>query len=90
MPNTGKWVPVGSGITVSLFNVEGSGISEVASPLGKWYTCNYGCTVPEQIGTLYSFDKANALGVTLPTQEQFQKIDNDNYCSYAWLTVHGQ
>ena len=89
-PNTGKWVPVGSGITVSLFNVAGSGISEVAYPLGKWYTCNYGCTVPEQIGTLYSFDAANALGVTLPTKDQFLLISNSSNCSYTWLTVHGQ
>ena len=89
-PNTGKWVPVGSGITVSLFNVEGSGISAVASPLGKWYTCNYGQAVPESLGSLYTFDDANALGVTLPTKDQFMLISDSSNCSYTWLTVHGQ
>lgn len=88
-PNSGKWVPVGSSSTVSLYDVTGGG--EAVSLLGKWYTCNYGQTVPESLGSLYTFDAANALDdVTLPTKEQFQKINNDNYCSYVWLTVHGQ
>jgi len=89
-PNTGKWVPVGGGITVSLYDVIGSGISEAFSQFGKWYTCNYGCTVPEQLGRLYTFDAANALGVTLPTKDQFVLINNSSNCSDAWLTVHGQ
>ena len=89
-PNTGKWVRVGSDITVSLYDVTGSGVSESVSSLGKWHTCNYGQAAPESLGSLYNFDAANALGATLPTKEQFQKIDNDNYCSYVWLTVHGQ
>ena len=89
-PNTGKWVPVGSDITVSLYDVIGSGNSEVVSPLGKWYTCNYGQAVPESLGTLYSFDAANALGVTLPTKDQFVLINNSSNCSYTWLTVHGR
>ena len=33
---------MGRDITVSLYDVTGSGISEAASLLGKWYTCNYG------------------------------------------------
>ena len=86
MPNDGKWVPVGSGITVSLFNV-----TSPFRQLGKWHTCNYGCIVPEQIGTLYSFNEANELGgVHLPTKEKFEWIIKSSYCSYAWLTVHGQ
>ena len=90
-PNTGKWVPVGSDITVSLYDVTGSGIEETASPLGKWYTCNYGQAVPESLGSLYTFDAANALvGVTLPTEDQFELINNSGKCSYTWLTVHGQ
>ena len=87
-PNKGKWVPVGDGITVSLYDVTGSGISEATSLLSKWYTCNYGCTVPEQIGTLYSFGNANAQGVTLPTKDQFLLIYTN--CTFTWLTVHGQ
>ena len=89
-PNNGKWVPVGSGITVSLYKVTGSGISEEVSPLGKWHTCNYGQAVPESLGSLYTFDAANDLGETLPTKDQFEKIKNSSNCSYIWLTVHGQ
>ena len=89
-PNTGKWVPVGSGITVSLYDVIGSGNSEVVSPLGKWYTCNYGQAVPESLGSLYTVDNANALGVTLPSKEQFEKINNSSNYSYTWLAVHGR
>lgn len=89
LPNTGKWVPVGSGITVSLYNVIGSGISEAVSPLGKWYTCNYDQAVPESLGSLYTFDAANALvGVTLPTKDQFALINTN--CTFTWLTVHGR
>ena len=89
---SGKWVPVGSGISVSLYDVIGSGISEAFSPLGngKWYTCNYGQAVPESLGSLYTFDAANALGVTLPTKDQFESINNSSNCSYTCLTVHGQ
>ncbi len=89
-PNAGKWVTVGSNITVSLYDVTGSGSSETASSLGKWYTCNYGQAVPESLGSLYSFNAANALGVTLPTKNQFELINNSSRCSYTWLTVHGQ
>ncbi len=89
-PNAGRWVSVGSNITVSLYKVTGSGISEAVSPLGKWRTCNYDQAVPESLGSLYTFDAANALGVTLPTKDQFELINNSSYCSYTWLTVHGQ
>ena len=89
-PNAGKWVPVGSDINVSLYEVTGSGISEAVSPLGTWHTCNYGQAVPESLGSLYTFDAANALGVTLPTKDQFELINNSSNCSYIWLTVHGQ
>ena len=90
-PNTGKWVPVGSGIIVTPFKVTGSGASEHRTTLGRWYTCNYGQNVPESPGSFYTFDAANALeGVTLPTYDQFAKINNSDNCSYTWLTVHGQ
>ena len=88
-PNTGKWVPVGSDITVTLYDVTGSGSSEAVSLLGKWYTCNYGQAVPESLGSLYTFDAANALvGVTLPTKDQFALINTN--CTFTWLTVHGR
>ena len=93
-PNKGKWVSVGSGITVPLYHVDVSSIFvgytiEVvtATPLGNWYTCNYNCTAPEKLGKLYSFDVANGY-TTLPTQEQFERLIT--YCSWTWLTVHGQ
>ncbi len=87
-PNKGKWVPVGGGITVTLGKFEGSGFSETFVSYGKWYTCNYNCTKPEQLGVLYTFDAANALDATLPTQNQFALINTN--CTFTWLTVHGQ
>ncbi|MBQ1683582.1 MAG: hypothetical protein II071_04820 [Bacteroidales bacterium] len=89
--STGKWIPVGSGITVTLYKILDAGTAgESMGPLDKWYTCNYGQSVPEALGSLYSFDAANALGVSLPTKAQFQMIANSSNCSYTWLTVHGQ
>ena len=82
-PNDGKWVPVGSDITVELFR------PDLATSLGNWYTCNYGQSVPEALGTLYTFADANALGVTLPDRYGFT-INDSSYCSCTWLTVHGQ
>lgn len=79
-PNEGKWVPVGSDITVQLYK---SGTS-----LGEWYSCNYGQSVPESIDVTYTPGSAYALGVTLPTEDQLEGI-NDN-CSFTLLTVHGQ
>lgn len=58
--------------------------------LGTWYTCNYGQSVPEAIGDSYTFDAGNALGVTLPDKELFDKVADSHYCSYTWLAVHGQ
>lgn len=87
-PNTGKWVRVGSGITVSLYNVTGSGVSEAVSSLGKWHTCNYDQAVPESLGSFYTIEAANSRGVTLPTKDQFALINT--YCTFTWLTVHGQ
>ena len=79
-PNAGKWVPVGSDITVQLYK---SGTS-----LGEWYSCNYGQSVPESIDVTYTPGSAYALGVTLPSEDQLKGI-NDN-CSFTLLTVHGQ
>ena len=84
---TGAWIQVGSGITVTI----GHSIGDyVFGSYGTWYTCNYNCTKPEQLGSLYTFDAANALGVTLPTKNQFEKFSTSGNCSYTWLTVHGQ
>lgn len=83
VPNDGKWVPVGRDITVELYK------SDLTTSLGKWHTCNCGGSVPESLGTLYSFEDANALDVKLPTKEQFEIIDNSGNCSYVWMVVHG-
>ena len=76
-----KWVAVG-----------GDRIARLASgsvDLGVWYTCNYGQSVPESVGTCYSFNDANSIaGITLPSYDQFQAlIDN---CAWKTLSIHGQ
>lgn len=87
--NKGKWIPVGSGITVKIGSIVGSGNSEAFSDFGTWQTCNYGSTTPEGIGTKNSFDAANAIdGITLPTKTQCETLVNS--CSWTVLTIHGQ
>ena len=86
-PNNGKWVPVGSGITVTIGNLYGEGVSSTFARLGEWDTCNYNCTKPEQLGELYTFGGTTA---TVPTKDQLEMIANRNNCSWTWLTVHGQ
>lgn len=76
-----KWVAVG-----------GDRIARLTSgsvDLGVWYTCNYGQSVPESVGTCYSFNDANSIaGITLPSYDQFQAlIDN---CAWKTLSIHGQ
>lgn len=76
-----KWVAVG-----------GDRIAHLTSgsvDLGVWYTCNYGQSVPESVGTCYSFNDANSIaGITLPSYDQFQAlIDNGTWTT---LSIHGQ
>ena len=85
---SGKWVPVGSDITVPLFNVTGTPPMENSTSLGTWQTCNYGQTAPEALGSLYTYDQAMVLGVTLPTMDNFETLITN--CTITWLTVHGQ
>ena len=85
---SGKWIPVGSGVTVPLFNVTGTPPMENSTSLGTWQTCNYGQTAPEALGSLYTYDQAMALGVTLPTKDNFETLITD--CTITWLTVRGQ
>ena len=93
-PNTGKWVPVGKDITVPLFKVEVENSTETITSLGRWYTCNHGQSVPEDLGTLYSFMEADELKVDnvkvqLPTKEQFEQIALADNCTWTILKVHG-
>ena len=83
IPNDGKWVPVGSGIPVTLYH------SDLTTSLGTWHTCNYNQSVPESYGTFYKFDEANAQGATLPTKEQFELIADSGNCSYIRVKIHG-
>lgn len=81
----GKWLPVGANITAKLQQSydEGMTVTEV----GTWFTCNYNQSVPESIGDNYTFDAANGLGVTLPSQTEFKTLIGK--CTWTWLTVHG-
>ena len=78
-----KWQAVGSDKLVQLTDDDyNSGL--------WWHTCNYGQSVPEARGDLYTFNNANSLGVLLPTKEQFESINNSSNCSYTWITIHGK
>ena len=81
----GKWLPVGANVTARLQQSydEGTTVAEV----GTWFTCNYDQSVPESIGDNYTFDAANGLGVTLPSQTEFNTLIGK--CTWTWLTVHG-
>lgn len=85
-PNKGKWVPVGSGITVKIGSIVGSGNSEAFSDFGTWQTCNYGSTRPEDVGTRTDYNTAKAN--TLPTKTQCETIIN--HCSWTTVAIHGQ
>ena len=75
-----KWIAVGADKWVDL------GHSTI-----KFATCNYGCTVPEAVGTTYTFDDANDLmSVTLPSEEQLEWLVDDNNCTWTWMKVKGQ
>lgn len=49
-----KWQSVGSGVTVSLKS------SDNSKSYGTWYTCNYGSSVPENPGSLYTSVQATS------------------------------
>ena len=78
-----KWQAVGSDKLVQL-TYEGSDSNL------WWHTCNYGQSVPEACGSFYTFNNANSLGVSLPTKEQFESINNSSNCSYTSMKIHGQ
>lgn len=80
--NSDRWIAVGANITVTLRKSDNTS-------LGTWYTCNYGCTAPEQLGTLSDFATANA-NATLPTKTQFETLSDKNKTTITTLKVHGQ
>ena len=79
-----KWEAVGSGIPVTIYYDAGSGLGVAMG----WQTCNYGCSKPEDLGTQFTFDAANAIdGIKMPSKAIFQAMVN--HCSWTWLTIHG-
>ncbi len=80
---SGKWVPVGSGISVMIEMSNG-----IINTIQYYQTCNVGMTKPEQRGTTYNFADANALdGVTLPSRGDFLNLIN--YGTWTGITVNG-
>lgn len=68
-----EWIPVGKDLTVY-------------SPyFGTIHTCNYGQTVPEAVGQLYSSEEVAELGVAAPNW-----TPATTGCYWCWMTVHGQ
>ena len=83
---SGKWIRVGSGYTVNMGSVT---VDEMVSEsLGKWQTCNQGATKPEEVGTLYTYNEAVALGVNIATKYTFDKMLAQ--LSWTWLSVNGK
>lgn len=74
-----KWIAVGADKWVDL------GHATV-----KFATCNYNQNVPEAVGTTYTYDAANALGVSLPDKDQMEWFDDANNNTWNWMTVNGQ
>ena len=74
--DNGRWVSVGDNVTV-----------EMGSELGSWYTCNYGASVPEDVGTKCNWADASAVG-TLPAQSKFETVSWSAY--RTWMAIHGK
>ena len=74
-----KWIQVGSSQYIEL-------MKEDNSSLGTWCTCNYGASLPEQVGITLTF--GDAVTQHAASKDQFQALlDN---CTWAWMTVKGQ
>lgn len=73
-----KWLQVGPTKYVELKKGKNS--------LGIWCTCNYGASLPEQLGTKMNFDGAVAQHAA--SYSQFLDLMRD--CSWAWTTVNGK
>lgn len=89
---------VGYGIKVQL---EGSNSKD----LGEWYTCNYDCAWPEDLGTLYNYSEAKDLSsftgmsydypiapstFTCRLPTDSEWVTLKNGCTRTWLSLHGQ
>ena len=71
-----RWVSVGTDITVVM-----------GYELGTWYTCNYGASVPEDVGMKCNWADASAAG-TLPAQSKFETVSSS--ADRTWMAIHGK
>lgn len=75
-----RWVNVGDGITV-----------DMGYELGTWYTCNYGATAPEDLGTKLNWADAVGAAGTLPSQSVFYNFSLDRMLAECtWIAIHGK
>ncbi len=85
LPDNGSnsWQKVGPDESVTLKKQNGDEI-------GKWYTCNYGESVPEGADENYRYNLAQAQAITgTPTHDQLNSLINDTK-SRAAVSIHGQ
>lgn len=71
-----RWIEVGPGKTV-----------DIGYELGTWYTCNYGASVPEEVGTKLNWADAGAAG-TLPERSKFENVSWS--AERTWMGIHGK
>lgn len=85
LPTNGSssWQKVGPEESVTLKKKNGDDI-------GKWYTCNYGESVPEGADENYRYNLAQAQSITgTPTYDQLNSLINDTK-SRDPVSIHGQ
>ena len=70
-----RWITVGTNVTVYI------------DELGTWYTCNYGATAPEELGTKLNWADAVASG-TLPSEYVFWTVFAS--AERTWMGIHGK
>ena len=87
LPDLGdsRWLPVGSGLTVSLGKTH-----------GVWYTCNYGASKPEELGTLVTQTAANNTAEGSAALQLLSKtrldalVANNPAVTWTPMSVHGK
>ena len=81
--NSSSWQKVGSEESVTLKKQNGD-------DMGKWFTCNYGESVPEGANADYRYTFVEAQAITgTPTHDQLNSLVNDTR-SRAAVSIHGQ
>ena len=78
-----SWQKVGPNESVTLKKKNGD-------DMGKWFTCNYGESVPEGADENYRYDFSQAQAITgTPTHDQLNSLINDTKTRAA-VSIHGQ